>query len=87
MLVILFISVFFLSTLTFVSNQFLSIYHIHSLDHIFTYTSFGHLTAGRALGAGALGARALGARALNWRVRRRVARVLGALHGGAGRAA
>ena len=40
MLVILFISVFF-STLTFVSNQFLSIYHIHSLDHIFTYTSFG----------------------------------------------
>ena len=30
-----------MSTLTFVSNQFLSIYHIHSLDHIFTYTSFG----------------------------------------------
>ena len=40
MLVILFISVF-LSTLTFVTNQFLSIYHIHSLGHIFTYTSFG----------------------------------------------
>ena len=40
MLVILFILVF-LSTLTFVSNQFLSIYHIHSLGHIFTYTSFG----------------------------------------------
>ena len=39
MLVILFIQ--FLSTLTFVSNQFLSIYHIHSLSHIFTYTSFG----------------------------------------------
>ena len=38
MLVILFISVF-LSTLTFVSNQFLSIYHIHSLGHIFTYIS------------------------------------------------
>ena len=33
----------FLSTLTFVSNQFLSIYYIYSLDHIFTYTSFGHL--------------------------------------------
>ena len=30
-----------MSTLTFVSNQILSIYHIHSLDHIFTYTSFG----------------------------------------------
>ena len=39
MLVIL--SFQFLSTLTFVSNQFLSIYHIHSLGHIFTYTSFG----------------------------------------------
>ena len=33
----------FLSILTLVSNQFLSIYHIHSLDHIFTYTSFGLL--------------------------------------------
>ena len=33
-----------MSTLTFVSNQFLSIYHIHSLGHIFTYTSIGHLT-------------------------------------------
>ena len=41
MLVILFFQ--FLSTLTFVSNQFLSIYHIHSLDHTFTYTSFGPL--------------------------------------------
>ena len=28
------ISFQFLSTLTFVSNQFLSIYHIHSHDHI-----------------------------------------------------
>ena len=29
-----------MSTLTFVSNKFFfSIYHIHSLDHIFTYTS------------------------------------------------
>ena len=32
-----------MSILTFVSNQFLSIYHIHSLGHIFTYTSFGLL--------------------------------------------
>ena len=39
MLVILFILVF--ESLTFVSNQFLSIYHIHSLGHIFIYTSFG----------------------------------------------
>ena len=38
MLVILFISVF---ENTFVSNQLLSIYHIHSLGHIFTYTSLG----------------------------------------------
>ena len=29
----------FLSTLTFVSNQFLSIYHIHSLSDILIYTS------------------------------------------------
>ena len=41
MLVILFLSFQFLSTLTFISNQFLSIYHIHSLGHIFIYTSFG----------------------------------------------
>ena len=39
MLVILFIQ--FLITLTFVSNQFLSISHIHSLGHIFIYISFG----------------------------------------------
>ena len=40
-MVILFISFQFLSALAFVSNQFLSIYHIHSLGHIFIYTSFG----------------------------------------------
>ena len=41
MLVIFFISFQYFSTLTFVSNQFLSIYHIHSLGLIFIYTSFG----------------------------------------------
>ena len=38
-LVIFFISVF--EYITFVSNQFLSIYHIYFLGHIFIYTSFG----------------------------------------------
>ena len=38
MLVILFILVF---DYTFVSNQFLSIYHIHPLGHIFINTLFG----------------------------------------------
>ena len=32
-----------MSILAFVSNQFLSIYHIHSLGHIFTYTSISLL--------------------------------------------
>ena len=43
MLVILFISVFEYTYFCF-KSVFLSIYHIHSLDYIFTYTSFGHLT-------------------------------------------
>ena len=40
MLVILFISVFKYTYFCF-KLVFLSIYHIYSLDHIFTYTSFG----------------------------------------------
>ena len=40
MLVILLISVFEYTYFCF-KSVFLSIYHIHSLDHIFTYTSFG----------------------------------------------
>ena len=41
---------FSLSMLTFVSNQFLSIYHIHSLGHIFMYISIDQQVFGAIAG-------------------------------------